>query len=119
MRYAVNLFIINYLATDQRFWNEELHFVRLAAILAEIVKNANESHRDASGCRCAALLRGQQSWKLHGLAADGAEEAGGETARSEADAEGADARTVADGRGVAVGQRAPVECFAIRRCRVT
>ena len=49
MRFAINLFIVNYLAKDQRNCNEELHFVRLTVILVKTVKKANKSHSDGSG----------------------------------------------------------------------
>jgi len=49
MRFAIDVFMFNYLATDQRICNEELHFVRLMAILAGTVKNANQTRSDASG----------------------------------------------------------------------
>ena len=49
MRFAINLFIVNYLAKDQRNCNEELHFVRLTVILVKTVKKANKLPSDGSG----------------------------------------------------------------------
>ncbi len=43
-RFAINLFIVNYSATDQRICNGELDFVRLRVILAKTVKNSHKSH---------------------------------------------------------------------------
>jgi len=49
MRFVINLFIVNYLATDQRICNEELHFIRLTVIFAKTVKKAKKSLSDGSG----------------------------------------------------------------------
>ncbi len=49
MQAGLKVIIINRLSTDQHSCDEEVYFVRLAAILEKTVNKANKMHRDASG----------------------------------------------------------------------